>query len=108
VKLVHWLVTLPVALVSVVFAISNLDWVPIGFWPFSDIYEMRLGVVVLAALFAGFIAGEFVAWVNGRRWRREARRRQRRIEALERELALAKAQAPRETTTGVLTPPGRG
>jgi len=113
VKLVHWLVTLPVALLCVVFAVSNLDWVPIGFWPFADIYEVRLGTVVLAALFVGFLAGEFVAWVNGSRWRREARRRQRRIDALERELAVAKtrlppreapAQAPRREA---LAPPTR-
>jgi uncharacterized integral membrane protein len=92
VKLVHWLVTLPVAIVAVLFAISNLDAVPVGFWPLAAI-DLPLYVVVLGALLLGFLSGQLIAWINGRRWRREARRRQRRIDALEREMA-AKERAP--------------
>ena len=52
-------------------------------------------VIVIVALLAGFLAGEFVAWINGAGWRREARRRARRVEALERELLATQAQLPR-------------
>ncbi|HZB92334.1 MAG TPA: lipopolysaccharide assembly protein LapA domain-containing protein [Stellaceae bacterium] len=100
-KLVHWLVTLPVAIVAVAFAVENLERVPVGLWPFSDALFMPLYLVVLGALAVGFIAGEFVAWLNGGRWRREARRRRRRIEALERELAATQAQLPRHETSGL-------
>jgi len=103
VKLVFWLVTVPVALIAIVFAVSNLDKVPVGLWPFSDVAVMPLYLVVLGALGLGFIAGEFVAWINGGRWRREARRRQRRIEALERELTATQAQLPRSETGGLPT-----
>ena len=49
-------------------------------------------LVVLLALLVGFLLGELVAWLNGRRWRREARSRGRRLDALERELAATQAQ----------------
>jgi uncharacterized integral membrane protein len=94
VKLVHWLVALPLAAVLVDFAVSNMGVVPVEFWPFAGLGSERLGVVVLAALLAGFLVGEFVAWIHGGRWRREARRRARRIEALERELVATQAQLP--------------
>ncbi|MBV8654029.1 MAG: hypothetical protein JO255_21400, partial [Alphaproteobacteria bacterium] len=38
------------------------------------------------------LAGEIVAWIGGRRWRREARQRAQRIAALERELVATQAQ----------------
>ena len=100
-RLVHWLVTAPVAVVAVVFAVSNLDRVPVGLWPFSDVLVMPLYLLVLGALALGFLCGELVAWLNGGRWRREARRRQRRIEALERELSATQAQLPRSETSGL-------
>ena len=103
-KFVFWLVTVPVALIAIVFSVSNLDKVPVGLWPFSNVLVMPLYLVVLGALGLGFIAGEFVAWINGGRWRREARRRQRRIEALERELGATQAQLPRSETGGLPTP----
>jgi uncharacterized integral membrane protein len=101
VKLVHWLVALPVALVLVGFAIANTETVTLGFWPLDQHLAGPLYLVVPAALVLGFIAGAFVAWINGGRWRREARRRQRRIEALERELQATQARLPRDHVTGL-------
>lgn len=91
-RLVHWLVTLPVAVILAIFAMSNLERVPVGFWPFSDLLVAPLYAVVLLALLVGFLAGELVAWISGGRWRREARRRARRIEALEHELAATQTR----------------
>jgi uncharacterized integral membrane protein len=75
------------ALILIVFAISNREGAVVTFWPLPVTVEAPLYLVVLLTLLAGFLVGEFVAWINGRRWRREARARARRIEALERELA---------------------
>jgi uncharacterized integral membrane protein len=104
VKLVYWLAILVLAALFGVFAWFNLEEVTISLWPFMELPGQRLGVVVLLALAVGFLAGEFVAWMNGGRWRREARRRARRIEALERELAATQAQLPRAAGLPV---PGR-
>lgn len=90
-RAVHWFVTLPLTVFFVVFAISNRQPVEITFWPLPVAIETRLFLVVLLAIFVGFLIGELVAWIGGRRWRREARERTRRIEALERELAATQA-----------------
>jgi uncharacterized integral membrane protein len=84
-------VTLPLTVVFVIFAISNRQPVEITFWPLPIVIETRLFLVVLLSMLAGFLIGELVAWMGGRRWRREAREKSRRIEALERELAATQA-----------------
>jgi lipopolysaccharide assembly protein A len=99
VKLIHWLVTLPLAVILIIFAVSNRDSVVVTFWPLPVVLEAPLYLVVLLALFAGFLAGELVAWINGRRHRREARRRARRIAALERELDATQAKLPKKDAT---------
>jgi lipopolysaccharide assembly protein A len=98
-KLIHWLVTLPLAIIIVLFAVSNRDGIIVTFWPLPVTLEAPLYLVVLLALFAGFLVGELVAWINGRRHRREARRRARRIEALERELDATQAKLPKSEAT---------
>jgi uncharacterized integral membrane protein len=91
VRAVHWFVTLPLTVVFVDFAISNGQTVTITLWPLPVEIATRLFLVVLLAMAAGFLIGELVAWLGGRRWRREAREKSRRIEALERELAATQA-----------------
>jgi lipopolysaccharide assembly protein A len=92
VRLVHWLVTLPVAVVVVLFAVSNRDGVAVTLWPLPLRLEAPLYLVVLLARVAGFLVGELVAWLNAGRARRLARERARRIEALERELSATQAR----------------
>lgn len=92
-RFLYWFVALLVGAVLADFGASNLDPVVVGFWPLEGI-ETRLCVAVLLALLIGFLAGELVAWINGRGWRRAARQRGRRIQALERELAATRAPSP--------------
>jgi uncharacterized integral membrane protein len=94
VKWLYVFLTLAVTLVLGVFVWVNREPVVVSFWPFATI-ETWLCVVVIAALLLGFLSGELVAWINGRHWRRKARQRARRIEALERELTATQAQLPR-------------
>ena len=96
-KLVHWLVAVPVALLLIIFAVSNREVVTVTFWPLPVVFGAPLWLVVLLAALVGFLFGEFVAWVNGRRWRRDSRRKTRRIDALERELAATQSQLATDT-----------
>lgn len=89
-RLVYWIVAVLAAAAAVLFAVSNRQAVMVGFWPLPG-RELPLYLIVLSAMLAGFLAGEFVAWVNGGRTRRLARERARRIAALERELAATQA-----------------
>jgi uncharacterized integral membrane protein len=106
-KLVHWLVAVPVAVLLIVFAVSNREAVTVTFWPLPVALGAPLWLVVLLAALLGFLFGELVAWVNGRRWRRAARQKTRRIDALERELAATQSQLLTEAGAGTrLTIPG--
>ena len=90
-KPIHWLVTLPTAIVLAVFAISNRETVALSFWPLPAELSAPLYQIILSLMLAGFLIGELVAFVNGRRWRREARLQRQRAEKLEQELAALRA-----------------
>ena len=93
----------PVAAVGLaIFAVSNRESVEVGLWPTPFLVELPLYLVVLATLLIGFLIGEMAAWIAARHWRREVRRRGRRIAALERELAATQARL------GSLDRPERG
>lgn len=93
-RLVHWVVTLPLALIVVIFAVSNRADVVVTFWPLPVTLGAPLYLVVLLALLVGFLIGEFLAWLNAGRTRRALRQSKRRIEALESELTATQAQLP--------------
>jgi len=103
VKVFRWVVAALVAALLVIFAISNRQSVDVTFWPFPVTIESALSLVVLGAVVIAFLIGQFVAWLGAQRWRHEARAKQRRIEALERELAATQAQLrpAEELGTGV-------
>ncbi|HTW53751.1 MAG TPA: lipopolysaccharide assembly protein LapA domain-containing protein [Stellaceae bacterium] len=91
-KILWWAVLALVALVLILFAVSNREAVAIELWPLPDRAELPLYLVVLGTLVIGFFAGQFVTWVGGWRWRREARRSRERIAMLERELEAERLQ----------------
>ncbi len=101
-RLFHWLVTTPLALVLVVFAVSNRVAITLNFWPMPVTLQAPAYLIVLIALLAGFLIGAMAAWINGRHWRRDARHSARRVEELEREIA---AKSPAKDAAKELTGP---
>jgi lipopolysaccharide assembly protein A len=93
VRLVYWLAALMVALTVAVIAANNGERVQVILWPFLTL-EAPLYLVALLPLLLGFLMGALIAWVGGRQGRRAARRRERHIESLERELDARQAQLP--------------
>lgn len=91
-KLLSWIVLAIVAVVLILFAISNREAVSVGLWPLPALVELPLYLVLLGTLIVGFIVGELAAWVRAWRWRREARRGRERIVTLEREIEAERAR----------------
>jgi uncharacterized integral membrane protein len=91
-RLLFRLAMLVVAIVLVVFAVSNRGMIALGLWPLPDVVELPLFLIILGCLLIGFVAGEMAAWVSGRHWRREVRRSARRVAVLERELETVRAE----------------
>lgn len=88
-----WIVTAPVALVAILFAISNRGAVTLSLWPLPFTLEAPVYLATLLALVVGFLAGGFVVWNSQRRHRRRARRSRDRVTFLEREVKEAQARA---------------
>jgi putative membrane protein len=93
VRPVYWLAALVVALAVAVIAANTGERVQVILWPFLTL-EAPLYLVALVPLLLGFLMGALIAWVGGRHWRRAARRCERRIESLERELGATQARLP--------------
>ena len=93
-KLLFWILVALAAVALASFAASNREAVSLALWPLPLALEVPLYLAMLAAMLIGFVAGALSAWAGGRRWRREARRRARRITALEHELAATQTQLP--------------
>jgi lipopolysaccharide assembly protein A len=91
-KLLFWCVVVIVAAVLASFAASNREAVALALWPLPFVAQLPLYLAMLGALCLGAILGALAVAISGARWRREARRRGRRIAALERDLTAARAQ----------------
>ena len=98
----RWILIGLFALALVIFAVDNRQVVTVSLWPLPIEASMSLYLVVLLTLLVGFLIGELAAWMNGHRWRREARLKAKRIDELERELA---AQSPPKEAARELTRP---
>jgi len=82
-KILSWLITLPIIAVIASFAFSNGEEVTLGFWPFDYHFVLPLYAVALLALFVGLIMGAIIAWVGTLRYRFEARRLRKELAARE-------------------------
>jgi uncharacterized integral membrane protein len=93
---------IPIAIVVVVFAVTNRGPVTLSLWPLPYDIVIPLFLAVLGALGAGVLIGGGVVWFGIVKWRFRARAGERRSRALERELAVAR---PREEAPSPPTPP---
>jgi len=106
VKYLSWILTVPLAIVAVVFAISNRAAASLNLWPFGLTVEAPLFILVLGSALIGLIAGGFIAWISAGTTRQRRREAMYRAQAAERELAYLRhkierernaAQSPRDT-----------
>ena len=86
-KLLSWLITLPLALVTVFLAIANRHRVSLNLDPFNQenpalALDMPLIFVILASIFLGLIVGASAVWVSQGRHRKVARQGKSELAAL--------------------------
>jgi len=92
-RILSWIVTAPIVILVVMFAVSNLDNVTLRLKPFELYLELPIWLLTLIELFVGFLLGAIVTWIGDRRRRRETRLLARRVTELEQSLAAAQKQA---------------
>ncbi|MDP6691605.1 MAG: lipopolysaccharide assembly protein LapA domain-containing protein [Alphaproteobacteria bacterium] len=108
-KLLLWLLLLPLILIFVAFAVANRHGVTLSLDPTPLSIEAPLYGLVFAGIFVGLIAGGLIAWIRGGRTRRLLREQQRTVRRLEGELqkvgnldATAEQTALSEGETGAV------
>ncbi len=92
-RILSWIVTAPIVVLVVLFAVSNLDQVTLRLRPFPFEMTLPIWALTLAQLFVGFLLGAIVTFIGDRKRRREARIAVRRAGDLEQALAIAKEHA---------------
>ena len=99
-KLVAWLVALPVAFVGIVIAIANRSPVRFSIDPVTPDssplgVEAPLYVLIFVSIFIGMLIGGGTTWVKQHKWRKTARLERKQKDALASELASTTAPASR-------------
>jgi len=107
-RLLTWLIGLPLGVVVVIFALSNRQTTALGLWPFADGVAVPVYLAVLGPLLAGLLLGLLVAGYSGLRRRAALRFHTHRVRALEREVETLRAAraAPSATTPPDSVPAG--
>ena len=77
-RILNWTVGLPVAVVTIAFAVANRQWITVSFDPFNRDHpfasiNMPLWVLFFCGIFFGLFAGWIAAWFAQGKWRRAAK-----------------------------------
>ncbi len=75
-KILRWLITVPLALILIIFAVNNRHLIEVNLWPLDFIVRWPLFVFIYIGVVAGFLAGAVVAWASAAQHHRRARHRQ--------------------------------
>lgn len=105
-RLLFWILGLPLLLLAAFFAVANRESVAISLWPFAEPIQAQLWMVVAAPFYLGFLLGALVAWASGHGTRARARALVRRAETLQRDNANLQAQLDSIEGRTVTTAPG--
>lgn len=92
VKILSWMITLPLGLIIIVFSIANRAPVEVSIWPLPFTAEIPLYIISLIALVAGVVWGGISAWLAAGYIRKRARDNLRRAEHAEQDLKQTQAR----------------
>ena len=106
-KRLSWIITLPITLAAVAFAVANRRAVTLDLWPLELTVTLPLFMAILGSLFLGLLIGGLILWLSTGRVRLARRRAERRTAELEREIARLKREAAvaAGNATGQALPP---
>jgi uncharacterized integral membrane protein len=88
-KILYRVVLLLLAIFLTSFSVSNRSTVSVGLWPLPYLADIPLYLLVFLSVLIGAFSGAAGAWLAARR---ELRRRRRRIQMLEQELAASRSR----------------
>ncbi|TAN55282.1 MAG: DUF1049 domain-containing protein [Magnetospirillum sp.] len=92
-RVLAWLIGLPLAVVATVFAVANRQEIHFDLWPLPVGLDVAAYLAVLAPLALGLMLGAAMVWVAGAGIRLRARAERRRAADLEHQLEAAQKPA---------------
>ncbi len=113
--MIRTLISIPLIVVLIAFALSNQQPVRVGIWPTDIQVDVPLSVAVLVAAALFFVVGAFMTWTGLVAMRGRARRAERHARELQAQLEsmrqthiehLRAHQAPSSSREVALLPPG--
>lgn len=99
-----WILTLPLAIVVIVFSVNNVTDMPVDLWPFGIVAMWPTYLVVLLSVLFGFFYGAIVMWFSGHKSRHEARRRRAETQRLAHELDSLRKSSERPAPSAAAEP----
>lgn len=94
-----WLLTLPLILLLLVFALSNREMATLSFWPFEVAVSLPLSFMLVACLVLGLLLGGFTVWLGDLKYKMEAHRLRHEVTNLNRQImSLQQATTPKPAT----------
>lgn len=94
--MLRWILTAPLLVLVILFALSNRDPVTFRLWPLDLSWTAPLSVAVLAVAAAAFLVGALIAWGAALPARRRASQMAEVSRVLEAELSEYRAREARE------------
>jgi len=107
-RVLAWSVGLPVAVLVILFAVSNRQPIAVGLWPFAEGVVAPAYVVALVPLAIGFLLGGGLAGVGTVRARMRHRAERRKVRAIERSMDELRARSrpgPVPSVAALAAPP---
>ena len=101
----RWVITLPLAIILVVFAVNNRETFEVDLWPLGLIVAWPMFVYVFAGVAVGLLLGGLFAWMSGGTTRKIARERKGRIRALESQVETMQGRLDDDTPAPPARPP---
>jgi uncharacterized integral membrane protein len=95
-----WIITIPVSVIVVVFAVMNRQPVALNLWPLPWDVGAPLFMLTLAAILFGFLLGVAVMWFSTAKQRRRLREAKRALDAAHSELHMLRRQSATAPVTG--------
>ena len=92
-RFLAWLVTLPLILGTVAFAIFHTQGITLTFSPWHNPVTVPLYMPVLSAIGIGFFFGALMTWAANGRLRAKSREQKKKIAALEQQIAASNENA---------------
>lgn len=101
-RFLTWLISLPIPIVVLIFALQNREQVELSFWPFDVQIAMPLSFLAVGLVAVGFVVGVLLLQFTVFKLWRKNRKAEKTIKKLQAELTKQKAETVKATEPTII------